>query len=604
VALALLTAASWLGLGTFVLAPLSGAHDRGLELLNRIGAGAIAFALLTFAAGLAGLLYREAYLLLFVPAATIGLVVAARELRRAQRPRFRDWPRWQLALAGLVGLYVVVGLVVTCAPVSSADALLHHAAAPELYARTHEFRELAWSWNSYQPYTVEMLVLDGILLHDVEQGAFAPFLLGVGALAVATSAAYRLLGRSGAVLAAAILYAQPFTAWITTSTFVEPGTAFFLALAAWNVAEFVRRSPDVSRLVAAGVFAGGTAGTKYFGAAAVAIFALAGAVLLRERLSLRRFAAVAVPAMLVAAPWYVKNAILTGDPVYPILRGWPNDDARRAAYESIESYGHGTTPLDLGLLPVRLLGDADAFDRGEFLSPLVLLFAPLALLLGRARGATIAALAASAGFVVLWFYSVQHARYLFPLLPVGAVLAAAGAIALARSGALGRLVTVVAVAGSLTAGGAVTGLYAAQFLPYAVGLESRDEFLRENTPYYEGLEWLNANLPGDARVALDHVLVLHSDHPAVAWTADALPAGAGADETRAFFRRYRLTHAQVFAASAARRHQLDAIGAHVIGRVDARAVHSRTLSELGPPEPMLIYEVPPSVLRAQPAGTG
>lgn len=591
IALAALTSASWLGLGSVLLAPLAGSGDGVLGLVNRIGVGAAAFALLTFALGLVGALYTAVYLPLFAVAAATGLFVATRQLRRFERPRPRDWSWWELALAGLLAAYVLLELLITCAPVSSADALLHHAAAPELYARTHEFRELPWTWNSYQPYSVEMLILDGILLNDVEQGAFAPLLLGLGTLAATAGAAYRLFGRPVAVLAAAIFWAQPFVAWIATSTFVEPGTTFFVALAAWNLVECAR-SGSSHALLLSGVFAGAAAGTKYFGAAAVLVLAIVAAVILRDRLTRRRVALVTGTAVLVAAPWYVKNAVLTGDPLYPFLRGWPNEAARAAAYDSVDNYGHGSSLLDLIALPFRLLGDAQAFDRGEFMSPLPLLFAPLALLAPRGRRVIALALLGCAAFLGLWFFGVQHARYLLPTLPVLAVLAALGAFAFASSSRLARWVTAVVCTGALASGAAITLAYSAQFLPVVLGLESRQTFLREKAPYYEGLEWLNTRVPQAGGVALDHVLVLYTDAPAVAWTADALEPNAGPEETRRFFRRYGLTHAEVFAGSRAKRRQLEAIGARPIGRVTVHGVESRTLSRRGPAQTMIVYEVP------------
>ncbi len=575
-ALAALTAASWLGLGSLLLAPF-GVGDGVFKLLNRIGAGAVAVALLTFGLGLVGALYTAVYVPLFAVTAAIGLVVAVREVRAFERPRLREWSRWELALTALLAGYVLLELLITCAPVSSADALLHHAAAPELYARVHEFRELPWTWNSYQPYTVEMLILDGVLLNDVEQGAFAPLLLGLATVAAIAGAAYRLFGRKAAVLAAAIFWAQPFTAWITTSTFVESGTTLFVALAIWNLVEFARTRSN-TLLVLAGGFAGAAAGTKYFGAVAALVLAIVAILILRDRLSLRRVALAVGAAVVVAAPWYLKNAVFTGDPLYPFLRGWPNEAARADAYDSVDNYGHGSSVLDLLVLPFRLLGDAQAFDRGEFMSPLPLLFAPLALFVPRGRSAIALVLAGCAAFLVIWFFGVQHARYLLPTLPVLAVLAGLGALTFASTGRLARWVTVAACAGAFASGAAITLVYSAQFLPVALGLESRDSFLRENTPYYEGLEWLNARAPDAGGVALDHVLVLYADAPAVAWTADALSPNAGPAETRRFFRRYGLTHAEVFARSGGKQRQLRAIGARPIGRVTVHNVESRTLS--------------------------
>jgi hypothetical protein len=589
-ALAALTAASWLGLGSLLLAPFA-VGDGVFRLLNRIGVGAVAVALLTFGLGLVGALYSAVYVPLFAVTVVVGLVVAVRELRGLERPRLRDWSTWELALTGLLAAYVLLELLITCAPVSSADALLHHAAAPELYARVHEFRELPWTWNSYQPYTVEMLILDGVLLNDVEQGAFAPLLLGLATVAATAGAAYRLSGRKAAVLAATILWAQPFTAWITTSTFVESGTTLFVALAIWNLVEFARTRSN-TLLVLAGVFAGAAAGTKYFGAVAALVLAIVAILTLRDRLSLRRVALAVGAAVVVAAPWYVKNAVLTGDPLYPFLRGWPNEAARADAFDSVDNYGHGSSVLDLFVLPFRLLGDAQAFDRGEFMSPLTLLFAPLALFIPRGRSAIALVLAGCAAFLVIWFFGVQHARYLLPTLPVLAVLAALGALTFASTGRLARWVTVAACAGAFASGAAITLVYSAQFLPVVLGLESRESFLRENTPYYEGLEWLNARAPDAGGVALDHVLVLYADAPAVAWTADALSPNAGPAETRRFFRRYGLTHAEVFARSGGKQRQLRAIGARSIGRVIVHNVESRTLSRRGPAQTMIVYELP------------
>src|SRR6266511_3375493 len=369
VALACVTALGWLGAGSLLLAPLGSTGDRALDSLNRFGAGAVAFALLTFAAGWLRLLYAAAYIPLLIAAAVFGAVELLRLLRGAQRPRASSWPRWQLALAALIGVYLLAALVVTAAPISSADALFYHANQPKLFEQAHRIYEVPWAWQSYQPFTVEMLVLDGFLLWDSVQGAFAPLLLGLGAAAVVLTAARSLAGRGIALLAAAIFLAQPFALWLMSSTFAEPAGAFLVALAVANLVRFAREG-RTELLVLAGLFTGATAGIKYIAAGAAAVVAVSAAVVFRRQITARRALAFAVPAALVALPWYVKNLIVTGDPLYPLLRGWPNEEARAAAHDSFELYGSGHSPLDLLLLPVRLLVDGEPFDRAEFVSPL------------------------------------------------------------------------------------------------------------------------------------------------------------------------------------------------------------------------------------------
>lgn len=588
VALAALTAASWVGAGALVLSPLPRSGDAALDLLNRFGAGAIVFTLLTFAAGWLGLLYDAAYLPALIVAAAYGGLELSRAARAARRPRPRSWPRWQAALLALIAGYAVVALLVTCAPISSADALFYHAALPEQFAREHRLEEVPWAWGSYQPFAVQMLVLDGFLLWDSTQGAFAPLLLLFGASAVVFVATARLRGRGVGLLATAIFAAQPFALWLGTSTFVEPGGALMAALAVANLLR-VGAVPRVEPLLLAGAFTGGAAATKYVGAIAAAVLGATALVALRRRLRPRHLGAFVLAAAFVALPWYVKNAIVVGDPVYPYLRGWSNEEARLEAEATFGSFGYGRSPIDLALLPFRLLGAAEPFNRAEYISPLFLLFAPLALLSRGVRPLARTLLAGCGLFVVLWFFTVQDSRYLLFVLPVLAPLAAVGIVELLSGGRVGRIVAVGGAISAFLVGGVVSAAYASQFAAFVAGVESEDEFLRENVSYHDGTEWLNEHLPPASKVLLGHVMLLHLDREGLVWTADALPASAGPEQTRAFFRRNGITHAAVLGSGEPR--QLRWVGGRRIARVPVRPVTSRTRSSFGPPDVLTVYEV-------------
>lgn len=592
IALALLTALSWLGAGDLALRRIGPAQDRMLHLLNRIGVGAIAFALATFAAGLAGMLHAWLYMPVAVGAAAWGAASLRLELRGRRIPTLRGWPAWQLALVALVAVYVLVDIAATAAPISSADALAYHAAAPAVFERTHEIREISWNWAAYQPFTVEMLMLDGFLLWDYVQGAFAPLLLALGALAAVTGAANRLGGRTVALLAATIYFAQPFMTWAATSTFVEPALAFVLALAAWNLVSYLNRG-GTAALALTGVFAGAGAGIKYVGVATAAALVLAGLALTRARLDRRAALAFTIPALLVGLPWYVKNAIQTGDPVYPLLAGGPNPEAEFSRDAILKGYGAGHGPLDLLLLPFRLLAEGDRFDRGDFISPLFVMFAPLALLDRRARRVAAVVLAAAAVYVVAWFAASQQARFLLPLMAPLAVLAALGLVALAKRGRLARGVTVAVTALALCASLGGTAVFASQFAGVVVGTESAAAFLRQKAAYYEGAVWVNDHLPADARVLYGPGSSLYVERDLVNWSLDALPLGADRAETLRFFAATRPTHAAVLATDKQRLRQLRWVGAVRIGEVGVHQVFSRTRNEVGPEERMLVFAIRP-----------
>jgi dolichyl-phosphate-mannose-protein mannosyltransferase len=276
------TLLAWLGAGSLVLVPLGATGDRLLDGLNRIGVGALAFALATFAAGWAGALSSAAYRSLFAVAAAGGTWVALRLLAGARLPRIRTWRPWERALGGLLIAYAVLGAIATCAPISSPDALLYHAADPDRFVEAGRIFEVPWNSSSYEPFTVQMLILDGLLLWDSVQGAFAPFLLALVATAAVAGAAERLAGRRVALLAAAVFFAQPLMLWEATSTFIESGLACAVALAGWNLVRFARHG-ERAALVLAGLFAGGAAGMKYLGLIAVLALTVAAAIALRRR---------------------------------------------------------------------------------------------------------------------------------------------------------------------------------------------------------------------------------------------------------------------------------------------------------------------------------
>lgn len=588
VALAGLTALGWFGLGSLLLARLRPTGDRLLDALNRFGVGAVAFALLTFFAGLVGLLYSAVY----VPVLLACAVAGGAALRRGGRVRgSAPLTRLELALAGLLGATVLVVLLAAGAPVTAFDSLHYHASAPARFAEAHELLELEWGWSTYQPFTVEMLVTDGVLLWDSIQGAFAPLLLALGALAATSGMGSRVGGRGLGLLAGAIFFVQPLMVFEASGTLIESGLAFAAALAAWNLAVFVRTG-DRAAVALAGVFAGAAAGMKYVGLFVLLAAGVALVLLARRRLDPRVLLLFAAPATAVALPWYLKNLVQTGNPLFPFVFGGVNEYAERWIDSGIHEHGHGRGPLDALALPFRLLVDGDDFDRGSWLSPLFLVFAPLSLLDERRRRVCAVVLVAVLVYLAAWFATSQQARFLLPLAPVLAVLAALGIVALAQRGRLGRLAAPVVAGAALLTGFAMSAAYAAQFVPVALGLQDRDEFLEARTPYYDGARWLNRELGADDVALLDFAAVLYVEDPHVVWTPVVLPIEAGAAETRRFARANRLTHAAILDVNLeARRPQLDVLGARRVATIPVHAPAFGLRITRGQPEQLHVYEL-------------
>jgi hypothetical protein len=236
-------------------------------------------------------------------------------------------------------------------------------------------------------------------------------------------------------------------------------------------------------------------------------------------LTVRRFAVGALTTtglgLIVAAPWYIKNAVITGNPIYPLVwggRGW-NEIATRWLLVP----GQEMSILDLLAVPwtLTVIGKqgTKAFDATY--SPLFLTLLPL-LVLTRRRARHLGALllAAAVGYS-FWIASGAAAYGTFILrgrqvLPIFAPLSLLCAHSLdsvqitdRRSFSLSRVLTMLV---GLTLAVALMGqaLSTVGLNPwgYLTGHQSRDGYLDQYTAQrlHQAITYLNENLSPDEKV--------------------------------------------------------------------------------------------------------
>jgi len=138
----------------------------------------------------------------------------------------------------------------------------------------------------------------------------------------------------------------------------------------------------------------------------------------------------AIPCAVVAAPWFVKSALETGNPVYPLLYSWLGGiEWSPALAEQFAGWhrgiGMGREGLDYLLLPFRVaLMGGPGYDRfGGTLNPAWVLLVPVALAAAPRQPIVAWSLGAGIVYFVLWSLSSQQSRFLIPVLPLAAIAA-------------------------------------------------------------------------------------------------------------------------------------------------------------------------------------
>ena len=512
--------------------------------------GALGFAI--WIVGSLGVFRGDLWATIFI----VGWIIwmFARRHNVAQNAR-RIWPalRALSATEKLLALYLLTVwaliFVLSLAPPGGADydSLVYHLAVPAQYSHAGRIEQLPFDHHSYFPFTMEMLY--GIALQlrgPVFAKLFHWLMLPLGALTL-VAFGQRAQSRISGLLAACLFTSLPMTLTEASTAYID------LAFAAFAVAAVLcfAGAPTHNRthnLLWSGAFCGFCLGTKYFG---WLIFGFLGIWLLVETLKTkpkngaRGILLFGGCALALGGGWYARNGIWTGNPVYPFAyglfggRGWTAQMA--TLYDQSQAiYGFGRSPLDLILLPFRLamtplnvggfevlgvrgqplwplipgpVGSAEAgsvtglFDTpGLFLvtfpGPAIFAFG-LPALLGRDKPRPI--LLAASLFLFLWIFwalTSQQVRYLFPALALLSVVAGWGMEKYAPKLTLARWIGGIGLAAWLLFAPAFTLRNARGTFDVIRGAETPQNYLTRSFAGYSAMQWINANTPQTARVAV------------------------------------------------------------------------------------------------------
>jgi hypothetical protein len=343
---------------------------------------------------------------------------------------------WRWLFLALFSVQAFLVLVNALAPEVSPDGSAYHLEVVSLYLRRHAVVFVPTNMYAAMPAGLEMLFLPAFAVgrHSAAALVHATFLLALPWLVLAHA---RRLGAPAAGVAAALLFmATPVVAIDGASAYNDVA----LASAAFGAYHLLARWRDQRApgwLILAGLLAGFCIAVKYTGA--FVLPAACAFVLSASRRRARDLTLVLGPALVVVAPWLVKNAVWTGNPLAPFFNHLFPNPYWSAFYEASYRNAFLHLPGDVS----RAAGLLDALHLGRYaggtLGPLWFL-APIALLSLR-RAAGFAWLCAA--IVLLPGYAANYgARFLIPALPF---LALAIALPLDHRGVRALLAILAAV---------------------------------------------------------------------------------------------------------------------------------------------------------------
>jgi hypothetical protein len=444
---------------------------------------------------------------------------------------YRSWPKALprpsvASSAWLVPAVAVLAYVPgSLHPVLLDDENVYHLFLPKLYLAAHRIVALPWNFHANMPHQIDLAYVWSFVIGS--SGSTRVFVLGfvLWTIVGLASIARRMVGAWGPAIAALVYLSGANVRWHFGVANIEPVLGALLLGAVVALEAAWRRGPEHLRAFA--ILVGAACASKYtawlYGAV---LFVAASVSVLRSPGPLRRLAGgLAILAAIVAVPvipWIIKDAVITGNPVYPSLYSlldgahWSEIQALHVT-RSLAFAGGPVKPWwSYPLLPVNLvLKEPEVFFGANCSASLMALFIAAMVFPWRSGEPSVRLRLIALGGFAAWAASVQHARYLVAWIPVMA-LTACCALAWVRRFSFAPLVAIVSILGLV--GAQMLWRPDVPRLRFEVFHASREELLRQD-PSWDLATVLNRIVPpGGTVLGMWADNFYHLDHPAIADT--------------------------------------------------------------------------------------
>jgi hypothetical protein len=351
-----------------------------------------------------------------------------------------------VAIISIVLLVTAVGGLALPTGDMNNDSIAYHYLGPKVWLREGMIRPVPDEVLTYFPVVVETQYAALMSLGGERAPGFFAVIGLASLLLIAASLAIRLgLDTSGAWWAAALIATMPAVYRGAYGGFVDALFAGFV-LGAARLA-FDAEQPGHYALF--GIFCGISMGTKYTGIVAWALLIFCSFLIsvwtYRSHFTtvLKSLGISCIAAIAISAPFYLRNWILYGCPIYPpppvLLHFFTAKNMSPAVMQELlknvraTGLGMGGSIMDFILLPFNLTYHTANFRGAGGIGLVPWALGPFGMIVRRrdafAKGLLLFAVLQTAA----WFVTAQDSRYLIPIYVIGAFFGVIGWQYTARS---------------------------------------------------------------------------------------------------------------------------------------------------------------------------
>ncbi len=491
-----------LGQGALAFKQVQGGRldlSAGMTLSVMMGLGLGMFSLEVLLLGAFGLMNTPVLTLLVLIVLSVSLFIGRAAITQVLTGVAREVSGNVREAALPLGVALATAMAVfplVMVPNRAFDALSYHLAVPLRYLQAGSIVNIPENTYSYSPLLTQMLYGLGLGLEGADLAGLLYYSFFILTLWTVWRGGEKLFGSPGSAWAAALLALTPVFLVEVPQAGADWSMTFYIMTALLLVAEGGR---DTRRMLLAGILAGMAAGCRHqalgYAVVLIPVAGLAMDLSGKRTGNIRSWSVFTVAALVSGCPWYIKNLIQTGDPIYPLLTSLTGGLPYKVGF--VEGLA-GSKSIDLlwswALVPYQSAFDPMSLSMTASVGILPLALALLLPGLKKQR--------AGSGFLLLWLVlsffawhlTFRTFRYVMPVMALGYLyLGAALAQSIMGSGVKERALKIAVCLALIVNGATFLGLtdYVNKSVAPALGTMSPERYIYETYETYPAIDYLN-----------------------------------------------------------------------------------------------------------------
>jgi len=322
----------------------------------------------------------------------------------------------------IILIFLVVNFFYSLFPPTFYDSMMYHLAVPNYYMLHGGIVPWDNNFNASLPLNGEMIFLFSLLSGTVFTPKLLSLFYGIIIIILLTQWYRESFGGRKYFLPGLLFLTIPQISFLMSSSKTDIVGMLFLLMGIRSFFYYLRDRRSGNFLVLSGVFWGLAIGTKYIFAFYLIGFFLS-LLFLREfkfRDKYRAVMKISLIVVLCMAPWFMKNIVTTGNPVYPYLSsyfGGSNwDNTQGENFSTIIKRGEGKTFSDYLKFPLDLLTKPYSYGITAVWGFMFLIFLPFSIFNGNRSGGRVLLLTSLFSFILMLPFAMVPRYFLSSLL--------------------------------------------------------------------------------------------------------------------------------------------------------------------------------------------